>query len=321
MFRQARVADHVFHAQRFDADNLVLVNQSAGQLVQVVHAAIGDSGVNTSHLCFCLGAIGRTEFLSAQAALRFGELGGVFSRVTGIADFLTAVGDQQVFDAYVQPNRFGYDAQSFGFEIAQHRHKVSTSEISGNRNGTRFAGKLPTPSYVQGFLALGDVQLSIPVAEGAAGKLKALPVIFLLEGWVASAAFKKVLERALLMPKALLERYTRDIVQPRELAGLFHSGQFGVGLNIPDFFLPLVERIGPPSQDVVVDKTNAAERMRQQGFLLRRWVETVLHGSFSHVSHFNLDCVRQSMLIKISGLRLPAIHHLPEGRCLSRRFR
>lgn len=292
MFRQARVTDHVFHFKRFDADHLVFVNQSAGQLVQVVHAAIGDSGVNTSHLCFCLGAIGRTEFLSAQAALRFGELGGVFSRVTWIADFLTAVGNQQVFNTYVQPNGFGRDAQDFRFEIAQHRHEVSAGAISGNCYGAGFAGKLPTPSYVQGLLALGDVKPSIPVAEGAAGKFKALPMLFLLEGRVASAAFKKVLERALLMPKALLERYTRDIVQPLELAGLFQPGQFRVGLNIPNLFLPLVKRIGSPAQDLVVDKTNATKRLRQQGFLLRRWVETVLHGSFSHVSHFNLDCVR-----------------------------
>ncbi len=37
-----RVADHVFHLEGFDANNLVFVNQFAGQLVQIVHPAIGD---------------------------------------------------------------------------------------------------------------------------------------------------------------------------------------------------------------------------------------------------------------------------------------
>ncbi len=46
-FRQLRVAEHVFHFQGFDADNLVFVNQSAGQLVQIVHPAIGNFRVES----------------------------------------------------------------------------------------------------------------------------------------------------------------------------------------------------------------------------------------------------------------------------------
>lgn len=49
-FRQLRVADHVFHLEGFDANNLVFVNQFAGQLVQIVHPAIGDFRVESGDL-------------------------------------------------------------------------------------------------------------------------------------------------------------------------------------------------------------------------------------------------------------------------------
>lgn len=42
MLRQFRVAAHVLHFQGLDANNLVFVNEFAGQLMQVVHTAIID---------------------------------------------------------------------------------------------------------------------------------------------------------------------------------------------------------------------------------------------------------------------------------------
>lgn len=250
--------------------------------MQVVHAAIGDLGVNTSHLRFRLSTVGRAEFLSAQAALRPGEPGSIFRRVTGITDLLTAVGDQQVFNSCVQPNGVGRDTQDFGFKIAQHRYEVPTCTISGNGDGTGFAGKLPAPANVQGLLALGDIEFSIPVPEGAVGQLKALPVLFLLEYGVSGAPFEEVCKSPLLVPKALLKRYTRDIVQPRKLTGLFHPGQFFTRLLVTDFLPPQSKCLGSPVEHLVIDKSDTPEGPGKKRFLFRRWVKAVFHGSLGH---------------------------------------
>ena len=80
----------------FSANHLVLVNQFAGQLVQVIQPAIGDFGVNTGHLELCLLPVLAAEFLLGKAALVFGKLGGVFGRMAGITGFETITGDEQL---------------------------------------------------------------------------------------------------------------------------------------------------------------------------------------------------------------------------------
>lgn len=72
---------------------------------------------------------------------------------------------------------------------------------------------------------------------------------------------KEVLERSLLMAKALLQGNAGDLVQPRKLAGALEPGEFRIGLQIPDLLLPLEERIGSPAQDMVVDEARTAERL------------------------------------------------------------
>lgn len=49
-FRQRSVAGYVFHPEGSDANDLVFVNQFAGQLGHVVHPAIGDFRVESGDL-------------------------------------------------------------------------------------------------------------------------------------------------------------------------------------------------------------------------------------------------------------------------------
>jgi hypothetical protein len=77
-----RVADHVLDLKGFDADHLVIVNQSAGHFMEVVHPAIGDLGVNTRHFAFGLGPSFPFPF---KLTRRFG-LGNLIADVDGFGD-------------------------------------------------------------------------------------------------------------------------------------------------------------------------------------------------------------------------------------------
>ncbi|MGL5906093.1 MAG: hypothetical protein ACRCZA_05145 [Shewanella sp.] len=110
-------------------------------------------------------------------------------------------------------------------------------------------------------------------------------MVLLLESGVFGPSFKEVFECSLLVSKALLERHTGDFIKPLELARAFDSGQFGVCLDVTDFFLFLIESIGTPAKDVVIDEARTAERLGKQDCLFSRGVETVFVGAFSHASH------------------------------------
>ena len=88
-------------------------------------------------------------------------------------------------------------------------------------------------------------------------------VFFRLEGRVFRSTCKKVFERGLLVPQALLQGNAGNFIQESELRQLFNGSQSGIRCGVTDFFLRLSISIGAVAQDAVVDKTHTTERLRQ----------------------------------------------------------
>ncbi|MNG20344.1 hypothetical protein D3C84_1045910 [compost metagenome] len=78
------------------------------------------------------------------------------------------------------------------------------------------------------------------------------------------------------MPEALLQGNAGHLVEIGPRRVFLQCGQVGAGFLVANARFLLLKRLGTPGQDRVVDGTHAAERPRQQDFLLGRRVETVL---------------------------------------------
>ena len=257
--------------------------------MQVVHAAIRNFRVDTRDLETGLGTVGRPEFLTTQVALCLGQPGGVFGSMPRITDSMPIAGDEQVFQAQVDANGLATGRQRLRFKLAQAGHEIASGPIFGNGDGARLARQAAAPTHRQRFLALGEVELAIAVVETATGELGCLAMVFALECRVAGAALEEVLERRLLMPKALLQRYTRHLIEPGEFLGFLQLGQVGAGTAVADFLLALSVGLGPEVENLVVDESNAAKCLRQEFLLGLGGIEAIFVGALCHGQKHNVS--------------------------------
>ena len=114
-------------------------------------------------------------------------------------------------------------------------------------------------------------------------------MLFGFKNRVFCPALKKVLERGLLIPQALLQRNTGNVVQESSFRQFFDGSQLGTRFRVPNFFLSLIVGIRAVTQDAVVNVAHTTERLSQQRFLLWVWVESELVGAFSF--HYSQNIV------------------------------
>jgi len=280
---QRPIADQVLHRQRLDTDHLVFVDQSARQLMQAIKSGIGNFCVQAGDLLSGFGPVLRAPLLAAQRPLGLGQAGSVLRRVARIARPLPVGGDEQVLQAQVDAGRSWCHRHRLGLDLAEQGNKVAAGVVAGNRHRRRHRRQgftLLRPADRQRFLALGQEQPAVSESESGGSELGRLVVFFRLEHRVAGALVKEVLEGLLLVPEALLQGYTGHLVQEGLIGLLLQRGQPGAGALVADAYLSLTKRLGAPRQDRVVDEAHAAERPRQQDFLLGRRIEPVAVSTF-----------------------------------------
>ena len=274
------IFDHVLHGEVFNTDYLVLVNQSVGQLVQVIHPAIGNFRVNAGNLTLGFQSILAAEFFLGKTTLILRQFSGVFRGVAGITGFKTIGRDEQILDAHVNAHLFIGNGQQRRLKFTQTGYEVATCVIFGNGDSGWVRWKLSTPLDIQWFIALRQLQLTVFKGKSAVSELRRLAVFFGFEGRVFRSTCKKVFERSLLIPQTLLQRNAGNIVQESEFRQLFNGSKSGIRCGVTDFFLSLIISIGAVTQDAVVNETHTAERPSQQVFLLLVRVKSKLVGAF-----------------------------------------
>ena len=85
-FGKMPIFDHILHREAFQTDHLVLVNDLAGEFVEMVKASIGDFRVAPRHFLPGLGTIGRALLFARQVALCPCQLSRIARGMTGIID-------------------------------------------------------------------------------------------------------------------------------------------------------------------------------------------------------------------------------------------
>src|SRR5690606_13009238 len=142
--------------------------------------------------------------------------------------------------------------------------------VAGNGNRGGLTRQIPGPTNRQRIFGLGQKQLSVAVFEPRAGELRRLTLPLAFKPGISGPTFKEVLERGLLVPKALLQRHTADVAQKRKVRVFLQSCQLRTGRRIPDFLLTLLEGIGAIAKDRVIDKTHTPKGPGKQNLLLGR---------------------------------------------------
>ena len=243
--------------------------------------------MNTSDFKTSFSAISRTKFLTAQSLLRFSKFCSVFSSMAGIVNLRTSIGYKQVFNANVNTNTGVRLWQYFIFKLAQARYEIAPCAVFANSDGARRAWQQPRPFDIQWLFVLGNVYIAIFVLKPAFSKFSRLLVLLRLERRIFSPTLKEVLKSSLLMPKCLLSRNARYVVQKTKFRQFFKLSQFSTGLNVAYFSLALVILISTPAQDRVIHHPNTAKRLSQQFCLALSWVKSEFIGSIFHISHYN----------------------------------
>ena len=105
-------------------------------------------------------------------------------------------------------------------------------------------------------------------------------MLFGFKNRVFCPAFKEILECRLLVPQALLQRNTGNVVQESSFRQFFDGSQLGTRFRVPNLFLSLIVGIRAVTQDAVVHVTHTTKRLSQQRFLLWVWVESEFVGAF-----------------------------------------
>ena len=283
-FGQSFISDHVFNAQTFTANHLVFVYQLGGQFVGKVAAAVGNLRLNASNFDSGFVEVGSSFLLLGKAALRLSQFLLVLCSMAGIARFKPVSGNHKVGQTQINTRCLFGNRQWFRLEAAQHRHEVAACTVFRDSDGSWFARKFTRPANIKRLFGLGNVDIAIFELKRRLREFCALLAALLLKGWILRPSFKEVLKRSLLMAQRLLERYTRHAVKPFKLSLLLEFGQLRACRVVVNLFAFVVESVGTPFKDRVVNETHTAESLCKQFSLFSGWVKALFNSDLFHGS-------------------------------------
>lgn len=254
---KSRILDHVFNAQTLTANHLVFVYQRSGEFVGKVAAAVGNLRLNASNFDSGFVEVGSSFLLLGKAALRLSQFLLVLCSMAGIARFKPVSGNHKVGQTQINTRCLFGNRQWFRLEAAQHRHEVAACTVFRDSDGSWFARKFTRPANIKRLFGLGNVDIAIFELKRRLREFCALLAALLLKGWILRPSFKEVLKRSLLMAQRLLERYTRHAVKPFKLSLLLEFGQLRACRVVVNLFAFVVESVGTPFKDRVVNETHS----------------------------------------------------------------
>jgi hypothetical protein len=135
-FRQTVVFHLILDSQALDTYDLVLTYDVSRELVLIITASIGNSGMDTSHLAPCFLTVAGPLLFLGVLPLRTGQLPLIFGEELGIAIGLPIGGDDHTLDAKIKPHYLGGNRQRLEVFLDQDGNEVAACRIF--RDGQRF---------------------------------------------------------------------------------------------------------------------------------------------------------------------------------------
>lgn len=146
----------------------------------------------------------------------------------------------------------------------------------GNTRRLRALWKRPAPADIERVRHLRELQLPVSETEGASREHRRTTRALALEARVSSPLLEEVRVRGLQVPKRLLQRDARYVVQKQQVGLFLPASQRSVLRRVTNRLLGLRPSHRPLGKRLVVDETRAPDRTTQQQLLLLSRIETVL---------------------------------------------
>ena len=273
---QFPVFHHVGCTQRFTNQRLVFTNQFGRYLVQPIPTDVGYSFLYLRNLQSCSVPPTRTFCPATQSPLLECQPLRVLACRSNVLKPLTVTCDSQCFDTEVDPNLCCCRRQTAVGFVDANTDEVFTGRGNTYRDCRRFGAKASGPSNIQSSdLCEGKVVVSAIPFEGRTGKLSRLMPLLPLKSRVLRPLLKEVDECRIQMAQALLQRNTRNLLEPSRFVLLLPTGQLLRSCPVSSSFTSLLVRVGSMLQCTIENITNTSERLRQNLLLCRSRIEPI----------------------------------------------
>src|SRR5699024_10891266 len=133
-FTQAAVSQHSFDIQIFQADHLVLVDQSGRYLVQKISAAIGNSGMNSGDTVLLLPSSMRAFPLAGKPTLSHSQLPSIAVGVFGRAGLKAIRSYGNIFNTHIYPDSVPSHRQGENIDLTGHADKIAPTRVFAHRH-------------------------------------------------------------------------------------------------------------------------------------------------------------------------------------------
>ena len=273
---QLSVFHHVGCTQRFANKRLVFTNQFGRYLVQPIPTDVGYSFLYLRYSQSCSVPPAGTFRPATQSPLLKRQSLSVLAYRPDVLETLTFTCDSQCFDTEVDSYLCCCRRQTaIGF-VDANTGEVFTGRRNAYRDCRRFRAKASRPSNIQSSnLCEGKVVVPAIPFESRTRKLSRLMPLLTFESRVLRPLLKEVDECRIQMAQALLQRNTRNLLEPSRFVLLLPTGQLLRSCPVSGSFASLLVRVGSMLQRTIENVTNTSERLRQNLFLCRSRVEPI----------------------------------------------
>ena len=281
---QAPVAHQVADSQVLDRDQLVILDDPSGQLVQKVPPPVSDPGVDSGHSLASLGLVLRSLLFTGQFLLRPRKTLLVVLPESRSGDLLSRGERHETAQSKIDPNcRVSGWRHLANGDIDEQRHEPSPRCVAGHRHsgGGGVLRQQSRPANVERAAHLRQCQRAIspgkrrPRVLGSSTRM--LPR---LEAWVLGALGEEACEGRLQVPQGLLQWNRRHLGEVGIFAAPLPLGQHRRCLNVGDSATFISPCSAARLQGQIVNLANTSKSSQQLVGLLDCWIEPVLEGLF-----------------------------------------
>lgn len=260
------VLHHILHDERFHADDLVLINQLAGRLVQMVHPHVLDPLVDSRQLAtkfyYPLGLLicGLVPPM-AQFPLDSFDLPPHAPVRLHVGVLLAITVHHQRLDAEINPNHFVSCWQWLDFFLDHERAVVLPCLVLGDSAVRDYLFDFSVDYAFDAFLELRDGQFAVHQLN-VLWYTERLLIVFVLELRKLRPPLKEVVVRRLQVFDGLLQGLAVHFGQPRQ--GLLEFGQVFAVLEVAVAFAVIEVLLLSLCEEVVVEVSGAAKVFGKQ---------------------------------------------------------
>ena len=132
---QSMVLDQIFDGQTLDADQLILADDAARELVLVIPPSVSDTRMDSGNFEASLCPVLTTLFLLGQPSLCFRQLLLVFGKLPGVADGLSCRKHHHRGEAQVKPDHLAHHWKRLDLLFDQDGDEVAVGCVFGDCDG------------------------------------------------------------------------------------------------------------------------------------------------------------------------------------------